>query len=63
MLMYNSIYNVIQDNVITADHYAFMLQNALDGGCTVSLRFDPFGKSAAQDALDMAIPVPAALLG
>jgi hypothetical protein len=40
----------------------FLLQNALDGGCTVSLRFDPFGKSAAQDALDMAIPIPSALL-
>ncbi|RYE50401.1 MAG: hypothetical protein EOP18_13470 [Rhizobiaceae bacterium] len=40
----------------------FLLQNALDGGCTISLRFDPFGKSAAQDALDMAIPVPSSLL-
>jgi len=40
----------------------FLLQGALDGGCTVSLRLDPFGKSAAQDALDMPIPVPASLL-
>lgn len=40
----------------------FLLRGALDGGCTVSLRLDPFGKSAAQDALDMSIPVPASLL-
>jgi hypothetical protein len=40
----------------------FLLSGALDGGCTVSLRLDPFGKSAAQDALDMSIPVPASLL-
>jgi hypothetical protein len=40
----------------------FMLNGALDGGCTVSLRLDAMGKSASQDALDMAIPVPAALL-
>jgi hypothetical protein len=40
----------------------FLLSGALDGGCTVSLRLDPFGKSAAQDALDMPIPVPASLL-
>jgi hypothetical protein len=40
----------------------FLLNGALDGGCTVSLCIDPFGKSAAQDALDMPIPVPASLL-
>ena len=40
----------------------FLLNGALDGGCTVSLCLDPFGKSAAQDALDMSIPVPASLL-
>lgn len=40
----------------------FLLKGALDGGCTVSLRFDPLGKSAAQDALDMPIPIPASLL-
>jgi len=39
----------------------FLLSGALDGGCTVSLSLDPFGKSAAQDALDMSIPVPASL--
>ena len=41
----------------------FLLKGALDGGCTVSLRFDPFGKSAAQDALDLQIAVPGSLLG
>jgi hypothetical protein len=40
----------------------FMLKGALDGGCTVSLRFDPFGKSAAQDALDLPVPIPSSLL-
>lgn len=40
----------------------FMLEEALDGGCGVSLRFDPFGKGAAQDVLDIEIPVPADLL-
>lgn len=39
-----------------------LLKGALDGGCTVSLRFDPFGKSAAQDALDIPVPVPGSLL-
>lgn len=39
-----------------------MLKGALDGGCTVSLRFDPFGNSAAQDTLDMPIPIPSVLL-
>jgi hypothetical protein len=45
-----------------SDSINFMLQNALDGGCTVSLRFDPFGKSAAQDALDLPVAVPSSLL-
>jgi hypothetical protein len=40
----------------------FMLNGALDGGCTVSLRLDAMGKSASQDALDIPIPVPQALL-
>lgn len=40
----------------------FLLKGALDGGCTVSLRFDPFGKSAAQDALDLQIAIPSSLL-
>jgi hypothetical protein len=35
----------------------FLLEDALDGGCTVSLRFDPFGKGAAQDVLDMMVPI------
>lgn len=39
-----------------------LLKGALDGGCTVSLRFDPFGKSAAQDALDIPIPIPSSML-
>jgi hypothetical protein len=39
-----------------------LLKGALDGGCTVSLRFDPLGKSAAQDALDMTVAVPSSLL-
>ena len=39
-----------------------MLEGALDGGCTVSLRFDPFGKGAAQDILDLPVPVPEALV-
>jgi len=39
----------------------FMLDESLDGGCGISLRFDPFGKGAAQDALDVEIPIPAAL--
>jgi hypothetical protein len=38
-----------------------LLDGALDGGCTVSLRFDPFGKSAAQEILDFPVPVPADL--
>lgn len=39
----------------------FLLEGALDGGCNVSLTFDPFGKSAAQEVLDFPIPIPAAL--
>jgi hypothetical protein len=37
----------------------FVLRGGLDGGCTVSLRFDTMGKSAAQDLLDVPVPVPA----
>jgi hypothetical protein len=33
----------------------------LDGGCTSSLRFDPLGKSVAQEILDFPVPVSAAL--
>lgn len=40
----------------------FVLRGGLDGGCTVSLRFDTMGKSAAQDILDMPIPIAATLL-
>jgi hypothetical protein len=40
----------------------FLLIGALDGGCTVSLSYDPFGKSAAQEVLDIPIPIPQALL-
>jgi hypothetical protein len=40
----------------------FVLGGGLDGGCTVSLRFDPMGKSAAQDVLDLPIAVPASIL-
>jgi len=39
----------------------FLLYGALDGGCTSSLRFDPLGKSVAQEVLDFPIPVGAAL--
>ena len=39
----------------------FMLHDALDGGCTVSMRFDPLGKSAAQEILDFEVPIPTAL--
>jgi len=35
----------------------FLLHGALDGGCTASLRFDPLGKSVAQELLDFPIPV------
>ncbi|MDG2001820.1 MAG: DUF1446 domain-containing protein, partial [Novosphingobium sp.] len=37
----------------------YVLRGGLDGGCTVNLRFDSMGKSAAQDLLDVPIPVPA----
>ncbi len=40
----------------------FMLHDALDGGCTASMRFDPLGKSAAQEILDFEVPIPASLL-
>jgi hypothetical protein len=39
-----------------------MLHDALDGGCTASMRFDPLGKSAAQEILDFEVPISAALL-
>jgi hypothetical protein len=39
-----------------------LLDGALDGGCTVSLRCDPFGKSAAQEILDFPVPVPSSLI-
>jgi hypothetical protein len=39
----------------------FMLHDALDGGCTASMRFDPLGKSAAQEILDFEVPIPSAL--
>jgi len=37
----------------------FLLYGALDGGCTASLRFDPLGKSVAQELLDFPVPVSA----
>ncbi len=40
----------------------FLLHGALDGGCTSSLRFDPLGKSVAQEVLDFPVPVSAALV-
>ena len=40
----------------------FMLHDALDGGCTASMRFDPLGKSAAQEILDFEVPISASLL-
>jgi hypothetical protein len=39
----------------------FLLHGALDGGCTSSLRFDPLGKSVAQEVLDFPVPVSNAL--
>jgi len=39
----------------------FLLYSALDGGCTSSLKFDPLGKSVAQEVLDFPVPVSAAL--
>lgn len=41
--------------------FNFLLHGALDGGCTASLRFDPLGKSVAQEILDFPVPVGAAL--
>ena len=40
----------------------FMLYDALGAGGTASLRFDPQGKAAAQQLLELPIQVPAALL-
>ncbi|HLG86731.1 MAG TPA: acyclic terpene utilization AtuA family protein [Alphaproteobacteria bacterium] len=37
----------------------FLLHGGLDGGCTSSLRFDPLGKSVAQELLDFPVPVSA----
>jgi hypothetical protein len=39
----------------------FLLHGGLDGGCTSSLRFDPLGKSVAQELLDFPIPVSEAV--
>jgi hypothetical protein len=41
--------------------FNFLLHGALDGGCTSSLRFDPLGKSVAQEILDFPVPVSVAL--
>jgi hypothetical protein len=41
--------------------FNFLLHGALDGGCTTSLRFDPLGKSVAQEVLDFPVPVSPAL--
>lgn len=40
--------------------FNFVLHNALDGGGTASLRYDPQGKSYAQILLDMPVAVPVA---
>ena len=40
----------------------FVLERALDGGGTTSLRVDPLGKSMAQLLLDMPVEVPAGLV-
>lgn len=40
----------------------FVLEGALDGGCSTNLRFDAMGKSASQDVLDLPIPIPSSLL-
>jgi hypothetical protein len=42
--------------------FNFVLQGALDGGGTASLRYDPQGKSYAQILMDMPVPVPVAWL-
>jgi hypothetical protein len=39
----------------------FLLENSLGGGGVASLRIDPQGKAFAQQLLQAAIPVPAAL--
>ena len=39
--------------------FNFLLHEALDGGGTASLRYDPQGKAFAQMLLDIEIPVPA----
>jgi hypothetical protein len=39
----------------------FLLDGALEGGCTVGLRFDALGKSAAQEVLEVPISIPAEL--
>jgi hypothetical protein len=44
------------------DALNFVLRNALGGGGTASLRFDPQGKAYAQQLLDMPIQVPTAWL-
>jgi hypothetical protein len=41
----------------------FLLHDALDGGCTTSLRYDPLGKSIAQELLDFPVPVSRGVLG
>jgi hypothetical protein len=43
--------------------FNFVLQGALDGGGTASLRYDPQGKSYAQILMDMPVSVPVAWLG
>jgi hypothetical protein len=42
--------------------FNFLLQSALGGGGMASLRIDPQGKAYGQMALEMMVPVPAALL-
>ena len=41
--------------------FNFMLYDSLGGGCTGSLRFDPLGKSVAQEILEFPIPIPTTL--
>ncbi len=40
----------------------FLLHQGLGGGGTASLRADPQGKAAAQQLLDLSVPIPTALL-
>ena len=42
--------------------FNFVMTEALDGGGTSSLRFDPLGKGMAQILLEMPISVPVELL-